>query len=123
MHSYAAAAISSLLLLPLASAGCYKDDVPGASIQFALDHVYDAASYLQGSLANGQERGLCITDVGAGNQWYLSVINRGKSWSDVSREVIEKYLRMEINGCLTKGGKREHENKISYKYVITADLA
>lgn len=114
MHIYAVAAFCSLL--PFTLAKCYKDTPPNTNPQFALDHVKDTAAFLQGSLVVGQVRGTCVSDTAAGNQWYFSVRNEKKTPIDVKKEVIEQYLRLEINGCSKNGGHRSH-NSVEYKYV------
>ncbi|KAJ4286921.1 hypothetical protein N0V90_012801 [Kalmusia sp. IMI 367209] len=110
-----AAAITSSLLplllsLPLASAKCYKDTIQNADTQFALDHVYDTAAFLQGNLANGQQRGLCVSDTSVGNQWYFGIHNGKDTATDVTKEDIDKYLRRELNGCGKNGGHRDEDD-------------
>ena len=120
MHFHATATICPLLLLllPLASARCYKKGsaIENANVQFALDNVEQTAAFLQGNLQSNQERGTCVSDDPAGNHWYFAVRYEGSTGKDVSKAMIIEGLRQEVNGCGKRGGRRKIGDMV-YTYV------
>jgi hypothetical protein len=116
MYFQAVVAIYAVLLLPLASAKCYKDSPKNTNKQFAYDNIGNSATSLQGELDAGQVRGVCVTDSTQGNHWYFSIRNTGKNGQNVNKEDIDQYLRLEIDGCKENGGYSAH-GYIEYKYV------
>ena len=114
MYVKTAAALFSILI-SFAAATCYGDAVANANTQFALDNVQDAATFLQGELAAGQVRGLCVTDpANNGYHWFYSIRNVGKNGFTVQKDWIITNFRTEIQGCGTKGGYRGYDD-IQYK--------
>ncbi|KAH9863554.1 hypothetical protein J1614_009486 [Plenodomus biglobosus] len=119
MRLYVSTAIS-ILLSPLASAACYKKGPSNVNVQVAFDQMDTTASFLQGELVGGQERGLCVTDLATGTHWYMSVRNEDSGKGRlVTKADIDTYLRREINGCGTKGGHRG-ESGVEYTYVYVS---
>lgn len=114
MYTKTAIALLSILV-PFAAAKCYEDAVANANPQFALDNVQDAATFLQGELAAGQVRGLCVTDPGHSSyHWFYSIRNTGSNGFTVEKDWIATNFRTEIQGCGTKGGYRGYDD-IQYK--------
>jgi hypothetical protein len=102
-------AAAMVVLLPFASANCYKDGPATSSQQFALDNLSTVATMLSGSLVGGQIRGICATDKANSNNWYFSVRNTGKNTEILSSGRINDHMITEITGCGNHGGwKNDH---------------
>jgi hypothetical protein len=102
-------AAAMVVLLPFASAKCYKDSPAMSSQQFALDNLSTVATMLSGSLVGGQIRGICATDKANSNNWYFSVRNTGKNTEILSLERIRDHMIIEITACGNHGGyKKDH---------------
>ena len=121
MYLTTAATILSLVL-PFASAGCYRTDSAPAqtNTQFASDHVGEVSKFLQGKLAGKQSRGTCVVDTPNNNHWWFAIYNEGSGDVQLDHGVIYDKLNREILGCGTAGGERS-DGGIRYTYVHEQD--
>lgn len=116
MRFYEAVVLLSPLLLPLASAECYNDEIRNTNTQLAHNNIRNVAKFLQGTLVGRQERGTCVTDTANGSQWYFGIRSMTDSEQQVTENEIDAYLTREVNGCKKHGGFRR-EGNVEYKYV------
>jgi hypothetical protein len=111
---FSTATVVYTILLPLVSTKCYNDSPANANKQFGVDNLETVATLLQGNFEGGEWRDKCLTNERLGYKWYFSVTNTGKTAQTLSKDTIKEYLNMELQGCGTRGGNREH-NWIGYK--------